>query len=183
MSEKYKIRDQEKIYFITFAVEQWVDVFTRNEYKDILLENLRYCQREKGLEVYAWCIMTNHVHMAIGSDGRNKIEEIVRDFKKYTSVVLSKEIDVNQKESRRDWILSIFREAAAKSKKHQKYKFWQNEYHPIELADNNLMARCLDYIHKNPVEAGIVDRAESYIYSSARDYSGQKGLLAIKFIE
>jgi putative transposase len=57
MSEKYKVRDQEKIYFITFAVIDWVDVFTRREYKDLLVESLQYCQREKGLGIYAWCLL------------------------------------------------------------------------------------------------------------------------------
>lgn len=183
MSEKYKIRDQEKVYFITFAVVQWVDVFTRNLYKGILLENLEHCQREKGLEIYAWCIMANHLHLAIGSDGRNKIEDIVRDYKKFTSVVLTKAIASNEKESRKEWMLAIFKEAGSRSKKHQQYMFWQNEYHPVELSDNDMMERCLNYIHNNPVEAGIVERPEDYIYSSARDYAGAKGLLDIKFIE
>jgi putative transposase len=99
MSEKYKIRDQEKAYFITFAITGWVDVFTRVEYKNLLLENLRYCQKEKGLEIYAWCIMSNHIHLAVGTEGRNKIEDIIRDFKKYTSVLIIKAIEENERES------------------------------------------------------------------------------------
>jgi putative transposase len=59
MSEKYKVRDQDRPYFITFAVTEWVDVFTRQQYKDIVLDSIRYCQREKDLMVYAWCLMTN----------------------------------------------------------------------------------------------------------------------------
>ena len=56
MSEKYKVRNQEGIYFITFAVIDWVDVFTRREYKDIVVASLQYCQQEKGMKIYAWCI-------------------------------------------------------------------------------------------------------------------------------
>ena len=100
MSEKYKIRNQEKIYFITFSVVQWVDVFTRPEYKDLLVANLEYCRKEKGLEIYCWCIMTNHVHIIAGRCGKLKIEEIVRDFKKYTSVAMIKAIDNHTTESR-----------------------------------------------------------------------------------
>lgn len=62
MSEKYKIFDQDRLYFVTFAVVGWVDVFTRREYRDILIESLAYCQKEKSLEIYAWCIMSNHIH-------------------------------------------------------------------------------------------------------------------------
>src|SRR5215216_5947569 len=102
MSEKYKIRDQDKLHFITFAVVDWIDVFTRQEYKDILLESLRHCQKEKGLEVYAWCIMSNHIHLIVGrSKEEIKLEDIVRDFKKFTSVQLCKAIESNASESRR----------------------------------------------------------------------------------
>jgi putative transposase len=58
----YKIRDKEGIHFVTFAVTEWVDVFTRREYRDIVLDSIRHCQKEKGSILYAWCIMSNHVH-------------------------------------------------------------------------------------------------------------------------
>ena len=65
MSEKYKVRNQDEQYFITFATVGWIDVFTRRCYVEILLESIRFCQANKGLEVYAWCIMSNHVHMML----------------------------------------------------------------------------------------------------------------------
>ena len=68
MSEKYKVRDQDRPYFITFAVEGWVDVFTRQSYKEIILESVRYCQKEKGLILYAWCLMTNHMPPQSGAE-------------------------------------------------------------------------------------------------------------------
>src|SRR5687768_16481443 len=81
MSEKYKVRDQERPYFITFSVEEWIDVFTRQQYKDIVLDSLRFCQKEKGLIIYGWCLMTNHIHLIVGRKGKYKIEEIIRDLK------------------------------------------------------------------------------------------------------
>ena len=69
------------------------------------------------------------------------------------------------------------------SKKHMKYKFWQNEYHPVELYSNELIDQKLEYIHNNPVKEGIVEAPEDYLYSSARDYSGMKGLLEIEFMD
>ncbi|WP_026463867.1 REP-associated tyrosine transposase [Adhaeribacter aquaticus] len=183
MSEKYKVRDQEKIYFITFAVVQWVDVFTRQVYKDLVIESLQHCRKQKGLEIYAWCIMSNHLHLALGTAGQHPLPDIVRDFKKYTSVALIRTIAENPQESRKDWMLEIFRTAAENSSKHQKYQFWQNQYHPIELSDNDKQQRCLNYIHNNPVVAGLVSEATHYVYSSAIDYAGGKGLLGIKFME
>ena len=95
MSEKYKVRDQDRPYFITFAVEAWVDVFTRPVYKEIMLDSLRFCQQQKGLVLYAWCLMTNHIHLIAGRKGEEQIEEIIRDFKKYTSVHVSRVIQRN----------------------------------------------------------------------------------------
>ena len=68
MSRKYKFHNPEGVYFVSFAVQSWVDVFTRNVYKDILIENLIYCQNNKGLEIFAWSIMTNHVHLNRAED-------------------------------------------------------------------------------------------------------------------
>ncbi len=59
----YKIRDQSAIHFVTFSVVEWVNVFTRQEYADIVLDSIRYCQREKGLLLHCWCLMSNHIHL------------------------------------------------------------------------------------------------------------------------
>ena len=183
MSEKYKVHDQDRPYFITFAVEEWVDAFTRQQYKNIIIDSLRFCQQKKGLILYGWCLMTNHIHLIVGRRGEDNIEDIVRDFKKYTSVHICRAIESNMMESRKGWMLSIFRSAAANSKKHQKYKFWQNEYHPVELFSNEIMNQKLEYVHDNPVKEGIVELPEDYLYSSARDYSGRRGLLEVEFMD
>jgi putative transposase len=107
MSEKYKIHDQNKLYFVTFATVGWIDVFTRREYRDLLLESLRHCQKQKGLEIYAWCIMSNHIHLIVGREGESKIEEIIRDFKKFTSVHIVRAIEANKSESRRECLPAI----------------------------------------------------------------------------
>ena len=67
MSRKYKIKNPEGVYFISFATVGWIDVFTRRIYKDILVESIIYCQEHKGLEVYSWCVMSNHVHLICSS--------------------------------------------------------------------------------------------------------------------
>jgi REP element-mobilizing transposase RayT len=61
MSRNYKFHNPEGLYFVSFAVVGWLDVFTRNEYKDLIVESLEFCQQSKGMEIHAWCIMTNHV--------------------------------------------------------------------------------------------------------------------------
>ncbi|HAA13112.1 MAG TPA: hypothetical protein DCE41_16040, partial [Cytophagales bacterium] len=107
MSEKYKIRDQQRIYFVTFTVVHWIDVFIRDEYREIFLDSTRYCQQHKGLEVYAWCLMTSHAHLILGTTGENKLEHIIRDYKSYTSRKIRQAIEENERESRRDWMLRM----------------------------------------------------------------------------
>jgi REP element-mobilizing transposase RayT len=114
MSSKYKIRDQNQLYFASFATVYWVDLFVRNEYREVLLDSIRYCQKEKGLEIYAWCMMTSHVHLIIGTIG-NKMEDILRDFKGHTSRTLKKVIKAHPQESRREWLLWMMEPAGKKN--------------------------------------------------------------------
>jgi REP element-mobilizing transposase RayT len=182
MSIRYKFNDQNQIYFVSFAVVYWIDVFIRNEYKEIVLDSLRYCQKEKGLEVYAWCIMSSHVHLIIGTH-QEKLENIMRDFKSHTSRTLKKAIKENSIESRKEWMLWLMERAGKKNSNNIAFQFWQQDNHPIALWDNHMFQQKLNYIHNNPIEAGFVFKAEDYLYSSAADYAGIKGLLDIKLVE
>ncbi len=176
MSRRYKFHNPEGLYFVTFAVQHWIDVFTRSEYKNILVENLDYCQKYKGLEIFAWVIMTNHVHLIIRAKDSFLLQNIMRDFKTYTSKIILNAIEENIQESRREWLLRGFLKTEGN-------RFWQPENRPIELWSNEVIEQKLNYIHQNPVEEGIVYKAEQYVYSSAADYAGEKGMLEISIIE
>jgi len=126
MSRNYKFHNPDGVYFVSFAVIEWLDVFTRNDYKDIVVDSLRYCQQEKGMEIFAWprgLGVTNHVHLIFRSSGKQKPELLLGDLKRFTSKAIVKAI--------------------------------------------------ID----NPVEEGFVFRPEDYLYSSAADYAGEKGIL------
>ena len=158
MSRKYRIRDQGKLYFVTFTVINWIDIFIRDEYRNVFLESVQYCQKNKGLEVYAWCIMTSHIHMILGTKGENRLEDIIRDLKSFTSRRIRKLLENKEKvgESRRGWIFSMMNQAGIKNGNNKDFQFWQQHSHPIELSTNSLLDQKLDYIHNNPVKAGFV---------------------------
>jgi putative transposase len=179
----YKIRDQFAIHFITFAVVQWVDVFTRKEYADIVVDSLRYCQKNKGLKVHAWCIMSNHLHLILSAGGSNTLSDILRDFKKYTSSQVIKRIEENSRESRKNWMLWIFRKAGESNKRNETYQFWQQDNHPVECSTADILESRLIYLHENPVRAGMVSFEGDYIYSSGCDYyCDRKGLIEIDYV-
>jgi putative transposase len=108
------------MYFVSFAVVAWVDVFTRKEYRDIVIESLQYCQREQGLEIYAWCIMSNHVHLIISAK-ENNVSDVLGNFKKFTSKKIIAAILNNQSESRKDWMIQIFKEAGELNSRNSNY--------------------------------------------------------------
>ena len=129
MSRKYKFANSEKLYFISFAVVYWIDVFIRKEYKDIVVDSLKYCQQNKGLEIYGWIIMPSHVHLIIGSN-QSKLEDIVRDMKIHTSAQLKKCIAGYKGESRREWMLWLMERAGKKNCNNNNWQFWQQHIHP-----------------------------------------------------
>ena len=182
MSGKYKPGEDAIPHFLTFTVIGWIDVFSRETYKEKLLESLQYCIEEKGLAVHAWVIMTNHVHLIV-STKNNKIADVVRDIKKYTSRQIIELIEQNPKESRKEWMLNIFSFAGKSNNNNKNYQFWRQDYHPVELNTNEKLTQRLVYLHDNPVRAGLVWEAYHYKYSSALDYyTNDKGLLKIEFL-
>lgn len=179
----YKIRDQEDIHFLTLTVVQWVDVFTRSMYSDIVVESLRHCQKEKGLKIYAWCLMSNHLHLVCSASGTVSLSDILRDFKKFTSKAIVKAIENNNRESRKNWMLWIFRKTGEQNNRNKNHQFWQQDNHPIQCDTYEILKTRITYTNENPVKAGLVRFAGDYIYSSGIDYyCNEKGLLEIEFV-
>ena len=168
-----------ELYFVTTTVVDWVDIFTRPKYKHIVIDSLAYCQQNKGLKIYAWVLMSNHLHMIVSVEGDHAIADVMRDFKKYTSKQVMAELQNDLQESRREWMLDRFSFAAANDSKATCYKLWQDGYHPELLYTEKFFQQKVEYIHNNPVKQEIVTHPEDYLYSSAMDYAGGKGLIDV----
>jgi len=166
------------IYFITTTTVAWVDVFTNKRYRHCLVDSLKYCQQHKGLVIHAWCIMSNHLHMLASVNGQITISDIMRDFKKYTSHTIAADLKV-EVESRKEWMLNLFEFAGMMHRKHHDFKLWKDNFYNVILESNFMIDQKLNYIHDNPVRAEIVDEPHHYIFSSARDYAGMKGLIEV----
>ena len=156
MSRNYKFHNPEGVNFVSFAVVEWLDVFTRVEYKNILLESLEFCQKEKGMEIFAWCIMTNHVHLVFRSVEEAKPEQILGDFKRFTSRKIIDAIRENPKESRKEFLLAKFKEHGSKTSNTSRHQFWRHDNKPVELWSNKVIDEKINYVLQNPVAAGIV---------------------------
>lgn len=179
MSNAYKFHNPDGAYFITSTVVGWIDVFTREEYRNILLDSFRYCQENKGLEIFAWVLMTNHFHMIARAKEGFKLSHIMRDMKKITSRRIINAIIENPQESRKKWLEYMFAKFGKYNSNNKHYQFWQQDNHPIELWSKEVALQKLEYLHQNPVKAGFVFEAKDYKYSSAIDYCGGKGLVDV----
>ena len=179
MSTAYKICD-DGLYLLTFQVVGWVDIFTRKIYKDFVIESLKFCQDNKGLNLYSYVIMSNHLHLLAQSE-TGDLSGIIRDFKNYTS---RKILDAIQEptESRRDWMKMVF-EFHGKFKNKQDNQVWKHENHAEQIYSQKFIEQKINYIHNNPVRAGIVARAEDYLYSSASNYADMESLMDVIRLE
>ncbi len=182
MGTEYSIRNQEGMYFLTSTVVEWIDVFSRKIYRDTIIDSFDYCIKNKGLRLHAFVIMTNHVHWIASAKEKLKFSDIVRDLKKHTSKEIVKQIQEYAHESRRDWMLNAFSYSGINHSDNKNHKFWQDDNHAMEIFSEKFFEEKLNYIHNNPVRAGWVNKPEDYIYSSAGDYLGIKGLLDLDLI-
>ena len=180
-ADGYKIRDQKGLYFLTFTVEGWIDLFSRQRYRDILIRNMEYCRKNKGLAIGAFVIMTNHVHCILSAKNEN-LSNVIRDWKHYTSTHTIKAIQ-SIRESRQDWLLKRFEFAAKSSARNSRYQFWQHDNHAMELVSRKFFNQKLNYIHLNPVRAGWVENAEDWLYSSARNYMYLSNLMEVDLLD
>lgn len=183
MGTAYQIKDQYALHFLTFQVVGWIDIFTRQNYREVVVESFNFCCKEKQLKVHAWVIMSNHVHCILSSS-TGKLSDTIGDLKGFTSKKILGMIE-NENESRKEWMLHQFKYYASQHTRNEKYQLWTHENHAEELLplvpEKGFIK--LNYIHQNPVNAGIVASPEHYLYSSATDYAGRKGFINVDLMK
>ena len=181
---RYKILDQHGLNFITLTIVEWIDLFTRPVYSEILLDSLKFCQDNKGLQVHAYIIMPSHVHLIVSTDGTNELSAILQSFKSYTAKQFLQYIkDPTKPESRREWLLNHFKFNARKNRTNSEHQVWQRDNHPIILYSPRVIRQKLMYIHFNPVDARMVTSPEHYIFSSASNYTSGKGVFDVVLLD
>ncbi len=180
MTTGYRIKEQGEVYFLTLQIVGWIDLFSRIDYRNIVIDNLKFCQKHKGLILYAYVIMSNHIHLIVQADNEN-LSDVLRDFKSYTSKCMLLHIEQGT-ESRREWLLMLFKKSAQMHKRNSKYQVFTHDNHAVHLYSDKFIDQKLAYIHDNPVRAGIVKEPEDYIYSSASNYALEPSLIDVEII-
>src|ERR1043165_8985800 len=162
LREDNDITEQQGCYYLTLNVVDWIDIFIRPVYKQIIAESLNYFIEKKGLSLYAWGLMTNHLHLMGQAKQGYGLSLIAQDFKKFTSKIILQDIDV-EPEIRKKWMV-----------KRIGGEVWQPAINPqfIDLSKEDIVEEQIYHIHNNPVRDRIVTIAEDYLHSSAKDYAG-----------
>jgi len=161
----YHQRTRGGTHFITCTVVKWLPIFTRKPYLDILLDSLKFCRQHKGLKLYAYGILDNHLHLVAAGE---QLTDIIRDFKSYTAKRLITQLEEDQK----TWGLNQLQYYKQPTKTRSDYQVWQEGFHPQQIVSQEMLHQKIDYLHHNPVCIGVVQRPEDWVYSSVRDYAG-----------
>ena len=155
-----------------------MDIFTRKNHKLAIVNSLKYDQENKGLEIYGWVLMHSHLHLICRASEGNRLSDILRDFKKYTSKKIARQIE-DEPESRMEWLLPLLKKFCEHLKREQEYNLWQDGNHAKVIYSKEFFYKKLNYIHQNPVQDMIVEKPEDYLLSSARNYAELPNVLGV----
>ena len=165
------------IYFVSTTVINFQRVLTLPNVPEIIIRNLGFYRNKYSFKIHGYVIIPHHIHLIFYINRTTCISDIMRDFKKYTSIEVRDYLNKTKS--------SFYPILVAEGQKvEQKFKLWMNRSDKVAIVNEKILAIKLKYIHDNPVRAGLVSKAEDYLYSSAKDYlTDNKGLLKIDFIE
>ncbi|WP_428236372.1 REP-associated tyrosine transposase [Gracilimonas sp.] len=161
---RYKILDERYPYFITSSIVNGYNLLSEKRFRDILLDGLNFLSRERRIKLYAYVIMSNHIHFI--SKGKN-LSKCIAGFKSFTARQI---IDSMIEDGNKYW-LNRLKEARVNNRTDREYQLWTEGFHPKQIFSDEVMEQKLDYIHYNPVKAGLVRRESDWRYSSYGDYN------------
>lgn len=161
---RIKQENENLAHFLTITIIEWIDIFTKPQYAQIIINSLKYCQENKGLLLYEFVIMTNHLHLIVRAKKKYKLSQIISDFKKHTTGEILKEL----KTDNRRYILNLIKNSFTKKKDYQN-QIWQRENYPETIMNEKFLFQKANYIYDNPVKKGYVIKPDDWAYSSARN--------------
>jgi putative transposase len=169
---RYRFFETHYPYFMTSTVVAWLPVFSHPQFAQIVLDSWRFLQRERGVEIYGYVIIENHLHwLAAGHD----LPAQVGRFKSYTARCILDALEQRGFAT----LLQELHHYKLRHKIDQTYQLWQEGSHPQQMQTEAMMWQKLEYMHGNPVRRGFVDDPTHWRYSSARTYVGREGLLDV----
>ena len=171
---------EETTFFVTSTIVNRYRAFQKESGYQILIENLRFYRKKFEYKLFGYVLMPSHFHLLLQMEnGRGELSKFQQSFKRFTA---KKIIEKFQEEDNKEAV-QVFRDAA-KDLSRRKYKIWASRFDDEVIRSEKWFSQKLDYIHQNPVKAGLVEKAEDWPYSSARNYLlGDHSLIEIEFFQ
>lgn len=151
------------MHFVTITIIEWIDIFTKPEYFKIITDSLAYCRKQKGLKLFDFIIMTNHIHLIVKAREGYELSDILRDFKRHTTKEILRQLNYDN----RIYILNLLKNSFAR-KKGMENQIWQRENCPVAITSEKFYFEKAGYMLKNPVRNNYVEKPEDWVYSSAK---------------
>ena len=171
--------NENKIHFLTFTTIEWIDIFTKPPYFQLLLNSMEYCRNNLGLMVYGYVFMTNHIHVIWQAKIGYQLSQIVLSYKRFTT----EKIEALIKEDNRKHIAGLIGTSFFK-KPGNRFQVWRDYNYPEVIETDIFLQEKLNYIHNNPAKKRYVEKPENWLYSSAKFYvSGDCSLFMIDKIK
>jgi len=172
MRTRYKIVENEYPYFMTWTINGWLPLFTRDWAVNEIFESWRFLQNANEMELLGYCILENHLHLIVVGPS------IANSVARSRSFTARKIIDHLEKRGEKN-ILRQLDYQMLKHKTDREHQLWQEGKQPKQIRSDDVMWQKLEYIHYNPVRRGYVDDPLHWRYSSARNYAKQTGLIEV----
>jgi REP element-mobilizing transposase RayT len=157
-------------YFCTVTILDWLPVLIEQRYIDPIIESLRFCRERKGLALFAYVVMPNHLHMIAGTDG--DLHALMRDFKRFTTRTVHDRLKQDGRTTLLNWLADATQRAR---QQRDELGLWKAGFHPQAISSRPVFEQKLRYLHENPMPKGLVARPEDWRYSSAAFYAGREG--------
>lgn len=165
MGLRFKIEGSGFVWYVTTTVVDFTQVFVREKHVQVLIDNLNYYRNRHNFKLIAYVIMPEHLHLILWLLGKSSISDVMRDFKKYSSVQIKEELQTEENQR----LLSIFRNNA-RGYRGQDFKLWMDRFDRVVICTPRVIKQKIDYIHFNPVRRNLVKDILDWKYSSARNY-------------
>ena len=162
-----------KPYFLSGTVVAWLPVFSYPRFAEIILDSWRFLQQERGITIYGFVVMENHIHWIARGE---ELAKHAQYFKSYTARRILDDLHMAGFEM----LLEELKFFKLRHKGKQSFQFWQEGNYPVEIQNEAMLKQKLDYIHQNPVRRGYVSDPAHWRYSSAANYAGSKGVIDIE---
>ena len=156
-------RDTPALY-ITVVAKDRLPVFRLESLKTVICDALNEARTSGGFLIFAYVIMADHLHLLTNQP--NTSAEVLRYLK---GISARRTIDYLRQNNFNSSLAKLQHESW---KREHKYSLWQKEKNVFSIYSEQMFMQKLNYIHQNPVRAGLVERAIDYRWSSARIWEG-----------